>query len=125
MNAADIMKQLEAIIASRRNADPRLSYVARLLHKGEDTILKKIGEEATEVVIAAKSHDKEKIIYETADLVFHTMVMLAYYNLNVDDVVNELARREGMSGLVEKAARVDFLDASSPVGRHPSRLNDA
>ena len=125
MNTADVMKQLEAVIDSRREADPNVSYVARLLHKGEDTILKKIGEEATEVVIAAKSHDTEKIIYETADLVFHTMVMLAHYNLSFDDVASELARREGLSGLVEKAARVDVLDESSSAERHASRLNDA
>ena len=96
------------MIESRKAAnggDPDQSYVARLLHKGPDAFLKKIGEEATETVMAAKDGDKDKIVYEVADLWFHTLVLLAQQNLHPDDVLNELARRFGMSGLVEKANR--------------------
>ena len=81
--------------------------MAKLFHKGGDSILKKIGEEATEVVIAAKDNDREQIVYESADLVFHLMVMLAQYDLSFDEVATELARREGLSGLVEKASRAE------------------
>jgi phosphoribosyl-ATP pyrophosphohydrolase len=91
--------------SARRGTDPERSYVARLLHKGEDAILKKIGEEATETVMAAKDGDRQKIIAETADLWFHTLVMLAHYNLSPADVLAELARREGLSGIDEKAQR--------------------
>ena len=111
MNAVDVLGQLDELIASRRDGDPELSYVARLLHKGEDTVHKKVGEEAVEVVMAGKTQDASKIVYESADLVFHTMVMLSYYNLSFKDVVKELARREGMSGLDEKASRVETLKA--------------
>ena len=89
--------------------NPETSYVARLLAKGSDSFLKKIGEEATEVVMAAKDvdygADKDKLVYEVADLWFHSMVMLAHYGLSAQDVLRELARREGLSGLVEKAQR--------------------
>lgn len=111
MNSVDVLEQLDSLIASRRDGDPELSYVARLLHKGEDTVLKKVGEEAVEVVMAGKTQDASKIVYESADLVFHTMVMLSYYNLSFKDVVKELARREGMSGLDEKASRVETFKA--------------
>jgi phosphoribosyl-ATP pyrophosphohydrolase len=101
----DILKQLAAVLEERKNADPESSYVAKLYSKGLDTILKKIGEEATETVMAAKDGQAEKIIYETADLWFHTMVMLSAQGISHEDVLNELARRFGMSGLEEKANR--------------------
>ncbi len=100
-----ILARLGATVASRRDGDPERSYVARLLHKGEDAILKKIGEEATETVMAAKDGDPARIVSETADLWFHTIVMLAHYNLTPADVLAELARREGLSGIEEKARR--------------------
>lgn len=107
MNMQTTFEQLGATIATRKTASPETSYVAKLFHKGEDSILKKIGEEATEVVIAAKEHDREHIVYESADLLFHMMVMLAHYDLSLADVAVELARREGLSGLAEKAARAE------------------
>ncbi|MFB0948829.1 MAG: phosphoribosyl-ATP diphosphatase [Burkholderiaceae bacterium] len=100
-----VFEQLSATIESRKTANPDSSYVAKLFHKGADSILKKIGEEATEVVIAAKDENREQIVYESADLLFHLMVMLAQYDLTLADVADELARREGLSGLVEKASR--------------------
>ena len=100
-----ILKRLADVIDTRRGADPDTSYVARLFAKGEDTILKKIGEEATESVLAAKDGARERIVAETADLWFHCMVMLAYYGLRPEDVLAELDRRAGTSGLEEKAAR--------------------
>ena len=107
MNTQAIFDQLSATIESRKNASPESSYVAKLFHKGVDGILKKVGEEATEVVIAAKDENREQIVYESADLLFHLMVMLARYDLTLDDVAAELARREGLSGLVEKASRAE------------------
>ena len=112
MSSHDSMARLAAVIESRKPAnggDPATSYVSRLLHKGPDSFLKKIGEEATEVVMAAKDvdhgADKSKIVYEVADLWFHTMVALAHYGLTPADVVAELERREGTSGIEEKALR--------------------
>lgn len=112
MSSHDSLARLAAVIESRKPAnggDPATSYVSRLLHNGPDAFLKKIGEEATEVVMAAKDvdhgADKSKIVYEVADLWFHTMVLLSHFDLTPDDVVNELARREGLSGLEEKALR--------------------
>ena len=102
---ADILDRLAAAIAARRAADPSSSYVAALFAKGDDAILKKIGEEATETVMAAKDGDKMRICAEVADLWFHCLVLLARHGLGPDDVVAELARREGTSGLAEKAAR--------------------
>lgn len=101
----DILDRLAETLEARKSADPQSSYVARLYAKGLDSILKKIGEEAAETIIAAKDGDREQIVYETADLWFHTLVMLAQVGLHPDDVLNELARREGLSGLDEKAAR--------------------
>ena len=108
-----VLARLTAVIESRRpsaGGDPETSYVARLLHKGPDAFLKKIGEEATEVVMAAKdaTHgvgSRDKIVAEMADLWFHGMVALAHYGLSAADVVAELARREGLSGIEEKALR--------------------
>lgn len=102
---SDILQKLAETLEARKSADPQSSYVAKLYAKGNDAILKKIGEEATETVIAAKSGDKGQIVYETADLWFHTLVMLAHHGLGPEDVLNELARREGMSGIEEKAGR--------------------
>ncbi len=108
----DALAQLAAIIESRKVAqggDPETSYVARLFHKGPDAFLKKIGEEATEVVMAAKDldhgGDKAKLVGEVADLWFHCLVALAHYGLHPSDVIAELRRREGISGIEEKALR--------------------
>jgi phosphoribosyl-ATP pyrophosphohydrolase len=103
----DVLARLAAVVAERRSADPDKSYVARLLAKGEDAILKKIGEEATETVMAAKDGQRDRIVGEMADLWFHCLVALEHYGLKPQDVLDELARREGLSGLDEKAARKD------------------
>ena len=111
-SATDSLARLAAVIESRKPAqggDPERSYVARLLHKGPDAFLKKVGEEATEVVMAAKDvdhgGDPHRLVGEVADLWFHTMIALAHYGLTPDDVIAELVRREGLSGLEEKALR--------------------
>ena len=101
----DILQTLTATIEARKQASPDSSYVAKLFSKGEDAILKKIGEEATEVILASKEGDSAHIVYETADLWFHSMVMLAHHGLSAQDVLTELARREGLSGIVEKDSR--------------------
>ena len=101
----DVLDRLAELLEQRKSADPEASYVAKLYAKGMDSILKKIGEEATETVLAAKDGDPQKIIYETADLWFHCLVMLAQAGLKPQDVLDELARREGLSGVVEKARR--------------------
>lgn len=101
----DVLNRLAELLEQRKSADPQSSYVAKLYAKGMDSILKKVGEEAAETIIAAKDGDRQQIIYETADLWFHTLVMLAKAGLGPDDVLNELARREGLSGLDEKANR--------------------
>jgi phosphoribosyl-ATP pyrophosphohydrolase len=103
--ASDILARLEAAIAERRAADPKSSYVAALNAKGLDAILKKIGEEATETVIAAKSGERAAIVHETADLWFHCLVMLAHEGVAVSEVLAELERREGRSGIDEKNSR--------------------
>ncbi|MBI3148107.1 MAG: phosphoribosyl-ATP diphosphatase [Betaproteobacteria bacterium] len=103
--AADVLKRLAITIRSRKGADPASSYVAALFAKGEDAILKKIGEEATETVMAGKDGDKLRIAAEVADLWFHSLVLLTAFDLGPDDVLQELARREGVSGHAEKAAR--------------------
>ncbi|BDT56595.1 MAG: phosphoribosyl-ATP diphosphatase [Janthinobacterium lividum] len=109
---SEILARVAATIESRKPAaggDPATSYVAKLFSKGDDAILKKIGEEATETVMAAKdarvSGDASKVLYETADLWFHSMVLLAQFGLTPQQVIDELARREGVSGIEEKAAR--------------------
>ena len=101
----DILQRLTETIAARKNAAAESSYVAKLFSKGEDAILKKIGEEATEVILASKGGDKTHLVYETADLWFHCMVLLAQHGLSADDVLSELARREGVSGITEKDSR--------------------
>jgi len=102
---SEILRQLAEVLEARKNADPDSSYVAALYDKGLDSILKKIGEEATETVMAAKDGDTQHLVYEVADLWFHCMVLLAQQGLSVDAVLEELARRFGLSGLEEKAAR--------------------
>jgi phosphoribosyl-ATP pyrophosphohydrolase len=103
--ADDTLARLAAVIESRRGGDPERSYVARLFAKGPDAALKKVGEEATEVVMAAKDGDSQRVVAEVADLWFHTMVVLAQHGVAPADVLAELRRREGLSGLEEYAAR--------------------
>lgn len=103
----DTLNRLAELLEQRKSADPQSSYVAKLYAKGMDSILKKVGEEATETIIAAKNGDKDHLIYETADLWFHTLVMLAQAGLKPQDVLDELARREGLSGITEKASRIE------------------
>ena len=102
---SDILIELARVLEERKSANPEDSYVAKLYDKGLDAILKKIGEEATETVMAAKEGDKDQVVYEIADLWFHTLVLLAQQGLGPDDVLNELARRFGISGIEEKASR--------------------
>jgi phosphoribosyl-ATP pyrophosphohydrolase len=122
-NSADELAALAAVIESRlpaRGGDPEASYVARLLHKGPDAFLKKIGEEATEVVMAAKDADHggdpAKVVYEVADLWFHSMIALAHYGLKPADVIAELSRRAGTSGIEEKALRKVFAREAQTQG---------
>jgi len=105
MSSNDTLARLAQVIEVRRVGDPDKSYVARLFSKGGDAILKKIGEEATETVMAGKEGDAQKIVYEVADLWFHSMLLLALHGLKPADVLAELERREGQSGLEEFAAR--------------------
>jgi len=104
-DVSDILSKLAAVLEARKSAPPDSSYVASLYAKGLDAILKKIGEEATETVIAAKGGDSKQVVAETADLWFHTLVLLAQQGLRPEDVLQELDRRFGLSGLEEKAAR--------------------
>jgi phosphoribosyl-ATP pyrophosphohydrolase len=101
----DILQRLTEMLEMRKLASPESSYVAKLFSKGEDAMLKKIGEEATEVILASKAGDKSHLVYETADLWFHCMVLLAQHGLSASDVLQELARREGLSGIAEKESR--------------------
>jgi len=102
---SDVLQRLSEVLEARKQADPDSSYVAGLYAKGLDAILKKIGEEATETVLAAKEGVPDKIVHETADLWFHTLVMLAHQGLGPEQVLTELARRFGVSGVEEKASR--------------------
>jgi phosphoribosyl-ATP pyrophosphohydrolase len=101
----DTLQRLAETLETRKQAAPESSYVAKLFHKGEDAILKKVIEEAGEVLLASKDGDNAHLVYEVADLWFHSMVLLAHKGLSADDVLQELARREGISGIVEKANR--------------------
>jgi phosphoribosyl-ATP pyrophosphohydrolase len=103
----DILQRLTETLEARKQASPDSSYVAKLFGKGEDAILKKVIEEAGEVLLAAKDGDGTHLVYEVADLWFHTLVLLARHGLSADDVLNELARREGLSGIAEKQSRKD------------------
>ena len=105
MNGNDTLARLADVIEARKGGDPDQSYVARLFHKGTDAILKKIGEEATETVMACKDGDRQKIVGEVADLWFHTLLALSAFGVHPADVLAELERREGQSGLEEFAAR--------------------
>ena len=112
----DTLARLAQVIEARKPAaggDPAASYVARLFHKGTDAILKKVGEEATETVMAAKDGDPAKVVYEVADLWFHTLILLSHFDLGPADVLAELRRREGMSGLAEFAARTTLKDQAT------------
>ena len=104
-DTGDVLSALAAVLETRKGGDPDASYVARLFHKGQDAILKKIGEEATEVVMASKDQAPASVINEMADLWFHSMVLLSWHGLSPDDVLGELQRRVGLSGLEEKASR--------------------
>ena len=104
---SDILERLADVIESRRSGDAEKSYVSRLFARGPDAILKKVGEEATETVMAAKDGDRLRIVGETADLWFHCLIMLAQFGLRPADVLAELRRREGISGIDEKAARAN------------------
>jgi phosphoribosyl-ATP pyrophosphohydrolase len=128
MTSNDSLDQLARVLESRKGGDPESSYTARLLHKGPDAFLKKIGEEATELVMACKDADygglsdvlKSKIISETADLWFHSMVALAHYGLSPQDVIAELDKRVGTSGLEEKASRkANDREVSESKGVNP------
>jgi len=101
----DILSALYEVIQQRKKADPESSYVSSLYHKGLDKILGKIGEEATETAVAGKSGDVDQVVYETADLWFHSLVLLGYYDLPPEKVLDELSRRFGLSGLEEKSSR--------------------
>ena len=101
----EVLSQIQNVIDSRKGTEPESSYVAQLLHKGEDKILKKVIEEAGEVLMASKDGSKLHLVREVADLWFHSMVLLTYHGLRPDDVLVELKRREGISGHDEKAAR--------------------
>ena len=101
----ETLERITATINERKGGDPEKSYVAKLFAKGDDAMLKKIGEEATEMVLAAKSGEKLQIVHETADLWFHSLIVLARHGLGPADVLAEMKRREGISGIDEKAAR--------------------
>jgi len=103
----DVLKELEAVLQQRKSADADTSYVASLHAKGLNKILEKVGEESVETVLAAKDGDREEIIKETADLWFHTLVMLSHLNVSSEEILDELGRRFGLSGLEEKAARAE------------------
>lgn len=103
--AMDILGRLAETLEARKQADPSTSYVAKLYQKGLDAILKKVAEEAAETIMAAKDGARDKIVYETADLWFHSLVLLSREGIHPHEILAELARREGLSGLDEKAAR--------------------
>ncbi len=105
MERVPVISEIADVIDSRKGGDPKVSYVAKLFSKAPDAALKKVGEEATEVVMAAKGGARDHLIYETADLWFHSMVVLSQAGIRPEEVLQELARREGTSGLVEKANR--------------------
>ena len=101
----DLLHRLSETLASRRNADPETSYTAQLLAGGPDSILKKIGEECAELIMAGKEGKRLKVVWESTDVIYHVLVLLAFYGLGVEDVLQELRRREGISGIDEKKAR--------------------
>ncbi len=103
--SSEVLNRLAQVLQERKSADPKLSYSGKLFSEGLDAILKKIGEEATETVLAAKNGKSHAVIHEVADLWFHSLVLLAWFNLQPEDILAELHRREGQSGIAEKAAR--------------------
>ncbi|MDR0378352.1 MAG: phosphoribosyl-ATP diphosphatase [Candidatus Accumulibacter sp.] len=105
MSTMDVLFRLSETLASRRDADPETSYTARLFAGGPDSILKKIGEESAEVIIAGKNGERANIVYESADLIYHLWVLLSFYGIGTDEVLGELQRREGVSGIDEKKSR--------------------
>ena len=105
MSTEEVLHRLSETLASRRNDDPDTSYTAKLFAKGPDSILKKIGEESAEVIMAAKDGQRGPIISESADLIYHLLALLAFYDMGIDEVAQELARREGVSGIDEKNSR--------------------
>ncbi|MEJ6006581.1 phosphoribosyl-ATP diphosphatase [Paucibacter sp. AS339] len=116
MPSNDILARVAAVIESRKPAnggDPATSYVAKLFDKGLDAILKKVGEEATETVMAAKDGEPQKVLYEVADLWFHSLIALSHFGLKPEQVLAELARREGLSGLQEFAQRAQGKDKTA------------
>ena len=105
MTTHDILYRLSETLATRRNADPESSYTAKLLAGGPDSILKKIGEESAELIIAAKDGKRLNIVWESTDLIYHVLVLLTYYGMGIEDVAQEMRRREGVSGIDEKKSR--------------------
>lgn len=105
MSTHDILHRLSETLASRRHADPETSYTAKLFAGGPDSILKKIGEESAELIMAAKDGKRLNIVWESTDLIFHVLVLLAHFGLSIEDVSQEMRRREGVSGIDEKKAR--------------------
>ena len=105
MSTEDVLLRLSETLASRRNADPETSYTAKLFAKGPDSILKKIGEECAELIMAAKDGERQNIVYESADVLYHVLALLAFYGIGAEDLLNELQRREGTSGIDEKKLR--------------------
>ncbi len=105
MSSENVLLRLSEILASRRHADPATSYTAKLFSKGPDSILKKIGEESAELIMAAKDGKPDSIVYESADVFYHVLALLAFYGLSAEDVLKELQRREGTSGIAEKNSR--------------------
>lgn len=103
--SSDILEKLCAVLDERKQADPDASYTASLLQHGPDKVLKKLGEEATELLLASKSNNNDDIIHETADLLFHMLVLLKHHELTLDDIYAELEKRFGLSGHEEKAGR--------------------
>ena len=105
MTDAAVLRRLAQVIAARKTADPERSYVARLLAQGQDAVLKKLAEETAETLLASKEGDKLHVVHETADLWFHSLILLAWHDLGPEDVLAELRRREGVSGIGERQAR--------------------
>ena len=105
MSSEDVLLRLSETLVSRRNADPATSYTAKLFAKGPDSILKKIGEESAELIMAAKDGKPQNIVYESADVLYHVLALLAFYGIGAEDLLEELQRREGTSGIAEKNSR--------------------
>jgi phosphoribosyl-ATP pyrophosphohydrolase len=105
MSTEDILLRLSETLASRKSADPEKSYTARLFARGPDAILKKIGEESAELIMAAKDGDRAHIAYESADLLYHMLALLTFYDIGAEEMLSELQRREGTSGIDEKKSR--------------------